>query len=148
MELNVLEIRQQLINELKNEVDTAFEKCDMEQPSETITVEQKLGYQKLSDLIKDKSDSEIIDFGIYESAKGDVVVKNPHDYPDLLKFAIGKFWPNDSSYQSLEAEDRLRHEAGHYVSLFSAPDSKLSYGVHFYKEGQSGVKNFIPFVGL
>lgn len=144
---NVFKDRAKFLENLQREVDVAFENRAIETPAEgtDTTVEQLEEAKEFYRKIEGKPDDEIVDFGPYQRVPHEVVVENPHDYRDLLRMALMKFW-TDEDYVNFEVNERLKHELAHHVVLLGYEGCRQAYGVHFYRERNSKRSNFTRFV--
>lgn len=95
-----------------------------------------------------KKDTDFVNLGDIRINSYEAVVDNPHDFPVLLKLAVGEIWPGDAEFADIETRAWLSHEPDHYIPLLGVENVDVVYGVHFFKDLRTNQDSFIPFVKI
>jgi hypothetical protein len=89
----------------------------------------------------------------YTPSENEVVTKNAHLYPDLLKLALRKALrfcgiETPEEEQVKKVWTNANHEFGHYTAAVGECEIEMSYGVRFKKDSSKQQVSWQPFVGL
>lgn len=144
---NISKEREDFLVNLQRQVDLAYKNraLETEDPNTDTTEELLKDVLQFRKEFENLPDDAILVRGEIELAKCEVAVYNPHDYRDLLRMAVKKFW-QDEEFINSDVESRLKHEKDHYIPLLGQDGLKLAYKVHFYQDRKTGKTSFYPLV--
>jgi len=137
--IDVKQLREARLKKMEADVNRAFDNRKQEnyQPETKSTLENIEEAKQQKGWFEGLTDDAVVEVGEYRERANRASVENPHEYKDLLTFALKKLAQEDHlDHKDIQkgVEDILEHEFEHHTPALDHEGLKVRYCVEFSED--------------